>query len=203
MNRKTRMLTMNALLIALLFLLGLTPIGNISILGINITMMAYPVIVGTLVLGLKSGLLLGFFFGAINFFKTFIMPSALTAPLLFNSLHWYGPILYFIMMMVPRLLVPVVVYLVGKIERIRPALRYAVAAIAGCLTNTVLFLGMMYLFFCQDIEINYTLSAAGVFALLGGIAATNGVVEACASVVCSPIVLALKAASGRLFTDEQ
>ena len=61
MKNNTRQLSLTALFVALVFLLGLTPLGLITLGFINVTILCLPVIVGTILLGLKTGLLLGFF----------------------------------------------------------------------------------------------------------------------------------------------
>lgn len=51
--------TWTALLAALIILLGVTPIGLIPLGFINVTILCLPVIIGTLLLGLRTGLVLG------------------------------------------------------------------------------------------------------------------------------------------------
>ena len=60
-NEKTRRIVITALLVAICLLLGLTPIGYISIGVIEITLLCIPVIIGTITEGLGVGLILGFF----------------------------------------------------------------------------------------------------------------------------------------------
>ncbi|MBQ9855892.1 MAG: ECF transporter S component, partial [Clostridia bacterium] len=105
----TRLLVLNALFVALVFLLGMTPIGIIPLGAINVTILHIPVIAGTLFLGLKSGLLLGFIFGLCSTLSAFGLslttPSALAAALGAKS-----PMLLIAMCFIPRLLVPVVTW---------------------------------------------------------------------------------------------
>lgn len=54
--------TWTALLAALIILLGVTPIGLIPLGFINVTILCLPVIIGTLLLGLRTGLVLGLVF---------------------------------------------------------------------------------------------------------------------------------------------
>ncbi len=192
MRSKNQRIAILGLLVGLMLLLGFTPVGNISIGPANITLMGFPVIIGTLFLGMREGLLLGFLFGFFNFLKTFIAPSALTAPLLLQARHWFSPVLYFVLMILPRVLVSVVVWIINRTKLVKP-LRYGAAAVAGSLTNTIGFLGLMWLFFHNDIALNYGISPNAVGAMLAGLGISNGLIEAAVCALCSPIVCALDA----------
>ena len=78
MKNNTRQLSLTALFVALVFLLGLTPLGLIPLGFINVTILCLPVIVGTILLGLKTGLLLGFFFGTASLMS--VLGLSMTAP---------------------------------------------------------------------------------------------------------------------------
>ena len=82
-NRMFR-IVITALFIALIFLLGMTPVGMIPLGFINISILAVPVVIGTLILGLKTGLVLGACFGtisALGAFGIYGTPSALAGAL--------------------------------------------------------------------------------------------------------------------------
>lgn len=185
MKSKTRLLVLNALFIALLVVLQLTGIGLINVGVINITFYCTIIAIGTMVLGLKSGLVLGFAFGTISLWSALRAVSGLVPPLVAAN-----PLLVAVMCFVPRLLVPVSTYYVYKLifksnsSRLKAA---PVAAVAGSLTNTVLYLGLMLL--------GYALTVAdypGLLATVGGIVLFAGIPEAIvAAVVAPPIVLAL------------
>ena len=71
MNKNTRELVQTAIFVALILLLGLTPIGMIPLGFINLSLLGIPVVIGTLLLGLRRGLLLGLCFGAVSAMKAF------------------------------------------------------------------------------------------------------------------------------------
>ena len=103
MNKNTRELVQTAIFVALILLLGLTPIGMIPLGFINLSLLGIPVVIGTLLLGLRRGLLLGLCFGAVSAMKAFGLfgaPSTLVATLMAQS-----PVLAMIMTFLPRLLV--------------------------------------------------------------------------------------------------
>lgn len=188
MNMNTRRLSITALFVALILLLGFTPLGMIHLGFINVTILGIPVIIGTLVLGLKSGMLLGFCFGTVSALSAFGiigMPSTLAGTLVAAN-----PFLALIMCYVPRLLVPISVFLIYKLAargnaRSKSALPFAAAA--GSLCNTVFYLGLMLLFYIAT-GIEY----ANLLALIGGTGLIAGISEAvAAAIITTPVVAAL------------
>lgn len=195
MNRQTRMLRMTtaSFLIALIVLLGLTPIGFINVGVIYITFLCIPVILGTQTMGLKMGLALGFCMGCVSFYTGYTKPSALGLPILENSMAWLFPLCF-----IPRLLVPTVTAAVKKFmeKKYRESDTLLLSAGAGSLTNTVFYLGLLLII--------YQLIGLGSHKLLMTvivIALTAGLPEAvAAAIICPAIYMALKKARliGRL-----
>lgn len=242
MNTKTKNLVFTAVLVALMCLLGFTPVGMIPLGFINISILAIPVIIGTILLGLKSGLVLGACFGVISALSAFGIygtPSSLAAALVAAS-----PALALVVCFVPRLLVPVFTHLVYKLASRRRAPRedveitparavigtviylaimifilvklgayliwyvdaavmlsaagvyvllfkrrqsVALAAIAGSLTNTVFYLGLMLLSY-----IITGIDSASILGLIGGTGLVAGSAEAIAAAfICTGVCLAL------------
>ena len=91
-----------ALFVALIVLLGFTPLGLIPLGFINVTILCVPVIVGALYMGWKNGLLLGLAFGLTSFISALMKPSTLVSTLMGAS-----PVLVALMSILPRLLVPI------------------------------------------------------------------------------------------------
>lgn len=188
MKNNTRQMAITALFIALILLLGFTPLGLIPLGFINVTILCIPVIIGTILLGLKTGMILGFCFGSVSALSAFGIvgtPSSLASVLVAAS-----PLLALIMCYVPRLLVPVAAHLMYKLvargkENSRRALPFA--AVAGSLCNTVFYLGLMLLFYMM-MGIEY----ANLLALIGGTGLIAGISEAVvAAVITTPVVFAL------------
>ncbi len=194
MNKSTTRLTLTALFIALVLLFGLTPIGMIPLGFINISLLGIPVVVGTLVLGLKTGLLLGACFGgvsALSAFGIYGTPSELAGALVAAS-----PVLALVMCFLPRLLVPVSAHLIYRaVARGNTQSKRALscAAAAGSLTNTVLYLGLMLLFYRL-----LGLDDSRVLALIGGTALIAGSAEAVVNALITPaVVIALRKAGNK------
>lgn len=179
-RNKVRMIAWTALFVAVTLILGLTPLGIIPIIPgfIEMTIMCIPVIIGTLTLGLKPGLALGFIFAVCSLI-TAVTRSAL-GPLLLEASVLKTLILIF----VPRLLIPIAAYFVYKTLPIKKSgVKTAVAACAGSVTNTVLYLGLLWAFFSDIVGAQLFTTAA----------ALNGTVEAvAAAVICTPVVSAVK-----------
>ena len=189
MKNHVRFLTFTAFFIALILLFGSTPFGLIPLGFVNVTILAIPVVIGTIVLGFLPGLILGFCFGLISMLSMFGL--TMTAPsALASALAVANPFLAIIMCFVPRLLVPVVTHLTfralaGPEKRRKAAL--PVAAVAGSLTNTVFYLGLMLLFYTM-VGLDST-RLRGIIAGVGLIAGgSEAVVNA---ILTTPIVMAL------------
>ncbi|MDR0929392.1 MAG: ECF transporter S component [Oscillospiraceae bacterium] len=185
-TEKLRNLVFTALLAGLILVLGMTPLGLIPLGFTNVTLYCIPVVVGTLLLGWRAGLVLGFCFGFTSAWDAFTSPSTLVALVVQHS-----PILTVVMCFLPRLLVPLAAHFAhGALAEKRGGRLGAlpVAAIAGSLTNTVFYLGLMLLFY-----ILLGLDAAPVLGLIGGTALIAGGSEAiAAAILVPPILLALQ-----------
>ena len=117
LNVKVKNLVITAVLIALVCLLGFTPVGMIPLGFINISILAIPVIVGTIVVGPKCGLILGACFGTISALSAFGIYG--TPSTLASALVAANPVLALVVCFVPRLLVPVFAHLVYKLASSR------------------------------------------------------------------------------------
>ena len=146
METKTKTLTLAGIFTALVFLLAMTPVGLIPLGFLNLTIVHIPVIIGTIVLGWKMGLLLGAAFGLASALSAFGL--ALTAPsglsVLLIAQKPFGPFAVIAMCILPRLLIPITTYGVYSLLKTKSqVLAIAIAAIVGSLTNTVGYLGIM------------------------------------------------------------
>ena len=185
MDKQIERFTWTAILAALVALLGMTPLGLIPLGFINVTILCVPVILGTLLLGLKEGLVLGLVFGSISTARMFMGPSALVAPLLGANTA-----LAVVMCILPRLLIPLVSHLSyqkllnSRFIKLAPAISSAL----GSLTNTVFYLGLMLVFYRVA-----GLDSSAVQTLILGTGLIAGTSEAVvAALVVPPILIAIK-----------
>ncbi len=175
-----------ALLVALVFLLGQTPLGLIPLGFCNVTILVIPVAVGTIFLGWKSGLVLGGAFAATSLISALTRPSALV-----STLMGANPFLAIVMTVVPRLIIPLVIAGVYRLGHDKPQhVAVAVASALGSLTNTVLYLGLMLAFYMLC-----GIDNAKVLTTIAAVAGGAGPLEAiAAAIICPPVVAALKKA---------
>lgn len=239
-----RHFVITSLFVALTLVLGFTPLGIIPLGFINVTILHIPVIIGTILLGWRTGLLLGFFFGLTSTLRAFGIPSPASA--LVSTLMSASPLYVIVMSMLPRLLVPVVTHFIYRLisssrthlnapalSKIADSLIFAIAlpavviglyalkllpfgiaallfalfavfellfaartdnaaltisAVAGTLTNTIFYLGLMLLFYHLA-----GLDTAAILGLITGTGIIAGGTEAlAAAVLTTPIICALK-----------
>ena len=176
-------LVLLALFVGLIFLLGQTPLGLIPLGWCNVTLLVIPVAIGTIYMGLKSGMVLGLAFGATSMVSALIKPSVLVGTLMGSS-----PLAVVAMTFLPRLCIPLVIWGVYKLlAKKQKHLAVAVAAACGSLTNTILYLGLMLIF--------YMMAGIDNTAVLTAIGATAGGAGPCeaiaAALICPPILTAL------------
>jgi uncharacterized membrane protein len=182
-RNKTFRLVLRAVLLAIIIVqsmvpwLGFIPLGFISLTIIHIT-----VIVAAVVLGVKDGMLIGLFWGIATMIRAYAMP---TTP--FDTLVFTNPIIS----VVPRVLVGLVAgavfyWLYKKNHAI--VLSSAVAAVLGSLTNTVLVLGFMGIFYTNATAAAYGVDASLLMKTLAGIAAINGIPEAIGAAIITPLL---------------
>lgn len=151
----TQWLTRFSILLAIEAIFCFTPLGQIPIGPIVATLAAVPIVITAMVLGVRAGALMGFFAGLFAFLVwTFTPPNPFVA-FVFTPFYPYagmqGNFASVLICFVPRILVGVVAGLVCKaVTRKAPRadlLRFGVAGALGSLTNTVLVLGGIWLFF--------------------------------------------------------
>jgi uncharacterized membrane protein len=157
--------------------LGYIPIGPLSLTIIQIT-----VIIAAIVLGTKEGAIVGGIWGIITFIRAFVAPTSIIAPIIFTN-----PLVS----VLPRILIGVVAaYVFHRLlsGKLNETVRMSVAGVLGSLTNTVLVLGFIYLFYGEPYANFLKLDMDQLLPALLTIVATNGITEAVLSGVLTPII---------------
>ena len=187
-HEKLRQFTLTSLFVALIALLGLTPLGIIPVGPLSATILHIPVIIGAIALGRNAGLILGLAFGLVSTLRAFGIPLP-ASPLVLTMME-KSPLPVVVMSVVPRLLVPLVAWGISR-AALRGGKRYALlcaSGVAGSLTNTVFYLGLMVLFYAL-----MGLDSTAVIATITGIGGLQGILEAIvACIIVPPVVLALE-----------
>lgn len=194
---RTKGLVQMAIFAALIVVLAFTPfIGYIPLGFTRATIIHIPVIIGSLILGPKKGAVLGGVFGLTSFINNTINPtltSFVFTP--FYSLGEYsGGIGSVIICFIPRILIGVVPYYVyhlvkkmSKKDGVSSAGLIA-AGLSGALTNTLLVMNLIFVFFRDAYASANGVAANAVYGFILSIIGINGVPEA---IVAAVITLVL------------
>ena len=192
-------------LVAIEAIFCFTPLGSIPIGPIVATLAMIPVIIASLTFGKKIGMLMGFIMAIFSFIVwTFIMPANPSAFLFtpFSEFAGYkGNFFSIIICFVPRILTGLVPALVMEgvgastaspksVGASYASPKQLLAAALGSLTNTILVMLFIFLFFRNQYE---TLVGQNILTVIGLTILTNGVPEAIiASIVCPAVSNAIK-----------
>ena len=189
----SKKLAQYAMFVAVILILGLTPVGYIYLPMAAITTVHIPVIIGGQFFGVKGGALLGFFFGLTSLLKCFTAPDAVAMIMLGTDTGFglYNLFLIVCVLFIPRILVGVFTALsfrlVDKFDK-TSVFSLGISALVGSLTNTVLFLGGLALLASEQAAGAFGVGTDGLFAAIIGIVSLNGLLEAAAAVIVSVAV---------------
>lgn len=143
-----RRLTLISLMIAITFVLALTPIGMIRLPIVSITIAHVPAIVTAITIGLLDGVIVSLSFGILSLYLAITSPTSILDPFFVNPL----------ISILPRLLIPIVAYFVYKgllilFAKARGGVQIATvtAIVFGNLTNTFGVYTMLYLVYAREI----------------------------------------------------
>ncbi len=188
-NKKTFNLVITALFAAIIILMAFVPyLGYLNLMIIKATLIHVPVIIGSIILGPKKGAFLGFIFGLTSLINNTFNPSLLSFA--FSPFYNGGNLISLVICFVPRILVGVVPYFVYtgvnsllKNMHGRNFISLPLAAVSGALTNTLLVMPMIYLFFREQFAAAKHISIDAVAGTVMTIIAANGIPEAIVAVI--------------------
>ncbi len=194
---------LTALFAALIFVLAFTPFGFIHLVIIKATIIHIPVIIGSIILGPKRGMVLGGIFGLTSLLSNYMTPSLLSfafCPFIPVPGTTHGSPLALVICFIPRILVGIVPYyvyrLVQKLLKGSPKGEYLslmLGGIFGAVTNTTLVMGLIYFLFKEAYASAKAVPVNAVAGMVMGIVGTNGVPEALVAAVitvavCKPLL---------------
>ncbi|MEG1996258.1 MAG: ECF transporter S component [Oscillospiraceae bacterium] len=193
-KRSTTKLVQFSILIAIEAIFCFTPLGSLPALGpIVATLAMIPVVITAILLGTKAGTLMGFIAATFSFIVwTFMPPNPLIA-FVFTPFYsfgdFHGNFASILICFVPRILTGAVAGIVFKVlkEKLpnKNILTMAIAAALGSLTNTLLVMGGIWVFFGSQYS---SLAGTAMIAIIGMTILTSGIPEAVVSAVISPAV---------------
>ena len=170
-----------AMLLAIVILFTVFNIANIPVGPIVATVYQVPVIIGACLLDMKAGAILGGAWGLLNFWLAITGQTTDVVALTAISESPFG---YFCVSFLPRLAVGLVAALLAKVLiKKNSTVSYLVTGALGSLTNTVGYLGLLYLLFKNVLASVYSMEVSAVIGMVLSVAGTNGLVEAVVSAV--------------------
>ncbi len=175
-------------MIVILLVFCFTPLGSVPIGPIVATTAMVPVIISSLTFGKRIGMIMGFMFGLFSFiYWTFIMPAFPTAFLFTpfaESASYKGNFGSIIICFLPRILIGLTPAIMSDVSN-KSIMGDIFGSIVGSLTNTVLVIILIFVFFGNN---NPVIAGKGILAVLSATVITNGIPEAiiCA-IVCPPV----------------
>lgn len=201
-SQRTLGLVQLALFSGIIVIMAFTPfIGYIPLGFTRATIIHVPVIIGSLMLGPKKGAFLGGVFGLTSLINNTINPTATSfvfSPFIsLGDVH--GGLGSIIICMVPRILVGIVPSYVYKlitkrkteISKKRMSIGLGVAGVLGSLTNTLLVMNLIFVFFKDAYAQANEVATNAVYSFILGIIGINGIPEA---IVAGIIVVGIGAA---------
>lgn len=193
-KNKTRELVQVALLVAIIVLMAVTPfLGYIPLGFTKATLIHIPVIIGSIILGPLWGAFLGFVFGMTSLLNATFNPTVTSfvfSP--FITIGGYGGNFFsLIICFVPRMLIGVVPYYVHKaIQKAsgKDGLALICAGVAGSMTNTILVMGMIYIFFGASYAAAQNMSITALNVAILSVVGINGIPEAIVAGIITTVV---------------
>ena len=183
-----------ALIVALAFLpfVGYIPLGFTKATTIHI-----PVILGSILLGPKKGAFLGGVFGLTSLINNTLYPTATSfvfSPF-YSAGAFQGGWASLVICFVPRILVGVTPWLVWRLleprfgkSRTGRLVSLGLAGFAGALTNTLLVMNGIFLFFGDAWAAAQDKAGQFVYGLILGVIAVNGLPEALVAALLTAFV---------------
>lgn len=184
-----------ALFAALIIIMAFTPfLGYIPLGFTRATIIHIPVIIGALTLGPKKGAILGFVFGMTSLINNTINPTVTSfvfSP--FYSLgEIHGGIGSVFICFLPRILVGVIPYFVYRFlkENCKAPMGVSLGAagLFGALTNTILVMGLILVFFKDAYAAANGIGSGAVYGFILSVIGINGMPEAIVAAVITACV---------------
>ncbi|KNZ42952.1 ECF transporter S component [Acetobacterium bakii] len=183
-NTKTSDLVKVSLFVAIIVLMAVTPfLGYIPLGFTRATIIHIPVIIGSILLGPKYGGFLGFVFGLTSLLNNTFNPTVTSFVFTpFYSLGTYsGNFWSLVIVFLPRILVGIVPYYIYRgMKKVKDndVLALGVAGVGGSLTNTLLVMSFIYLFFGQSYAQAKNVPLSTLYGVIISVIAVNGIPEA-------------------------
>lgn len=202
-SKRVRKTVLFALFIGIEVVLIMTPLGFLPIGPITATTLHIPVILISILLGIKEGMILGFVFGLSSMLMSTFNPSLFS--FCFSPFYSIGEVngnFYSLLIaFVPRIAIGFVsgsLFILLK-DKMSENISILLSALIGTLTNTILVMGGIYLFFGHEYAQISGFAYETFMNVIKVTICTNGVMETIlACVIALPVYRALKHQKGSL-----
>ena len=174
---------------ALILVMSFTPLGYLRTVGVEISFLMVPVAAGAVLMGPVGGTVLGALFGITSF----IQAASGMSPFGF-ALFGINPILTAVICLVPRILMGLIAGVVSKAFTAskKPAVNIGIRSAVTCLItpmlNTVMFMGLLILFFWNTEYIQGFAAGKDALPFVLAFVGINGLLEIAASLVAGTAV---------------
>ena len=169
---------------ALILVMSFTPLGYLRIGLLEVSFLMVPVAAGAILLGPTGGMILGALFGITSFIQAASGMSAFGV-----TLFGINPIFTAILCLVPRILMGLFAGLISKTfaasadKSLNTAARSVVTALLTPVFNTVMFMGLLIMFFWKTEYIQGLAGGLDIFPFIFAFVGINGLLEIAASLV--------------------
>lgn len=194
-SQKTLSLAQLALFGAIIFILAFIPfIGYIPLGVTKATIIHIPVIIGSILLGPKKGAVLGALFGVTSLISNTITPTI--ASFTFSPFYSGGSLWSLVICFIPRILVGIIPYYVYKCvnrslrkKKGHETCALAIAGLAGSMTNTILVMNLIFIFFRDSYAAVKGLAVNALYGFILTVIGINGVPEAFVAMILTIAVV--------------
>ena len=211
-TKATTKMVIAAVFGAIIIIMANVPFLGYIPLGVTrATIIHVPVIIGAIVLGPVYGIFLGFVFGATSLVANTFNPTITS--FVFSPFYTMGEtqgnLMSLVICFVPRMLIGPAAYGVYRLVKRAGSRNFAfalgAAGIAGSMTNTILVMNMIYIFFGKSYAAAKGISMAGqqggtdaLYGFIMGVIGINGVPEAVvAAILTAATARAMLRVAGR------
>lgn len=181
-NKAYKMNILSVFIAIIIIQTSIPGLGNIPIGPLSVTIIPITVVLAAILLGTKDGAIVGGIWGLITFIRAFWWPTSPLAIYVFTN-----PIVSIL----PRILVGLVAGLIFThlYKPNKPYRMYmAITGFVSSLVNTVVLLGLVYVFYRGDAFNIYHINVDQLLPYLLFVAATNGLIEAILSAALVPVI---------------
>ena len=194
-SQHTKYMVQLALMVALTAVVAFVPfLGFIPLGVIKATTTHIPVIIGAILLGPKAGAVLGLTMGITSIIKNTMEPSLVSfafSPLVPVPGRDVGDIRALLVAILPRMCIGIVAGLCYKLFRHLDKRGYfacGAAGFLGALTNTILVMGGIYLFFGPEYMAAKNMAMTSIFLFILGSVGVQSLLEAALAAVAGAFV---------------